>query len=78
MILLTVMQVHPFKWQRDQSLVITTPDKFSAGAVWNHRDYVDKMVVILNILNDTSKLVKLGHVDNHDSRATLETKFQNN
>ena len=58
--------------RRNDTVVVTKPDKGRATVILNRADYVEKM---MTILNDGSKFVKLGPVDTHDRTSNAEASL---
>ena len=57
----------------DQNLVITRPDKGKATVILTKKQYVDKM---MTILNDRSKFQSLGPVSESDQTAKIEQNLR--
>ena len=57
----------------NQDILITKPDKGSGVVIINKKDYVSKME---SILNDQSKLCRLGPAPDNDNTVKIESKIQ--
>ena len=57
----------------NEQILITKPDKGSGVVILNKSDYIQKMG---NILNDKTKFLNMGSVDQHDNTAKTEQKLQ--
>ena len=59
--------------RKNDDIIITKPDKGSGVVLLNKSDYVDKMN---KILDDQSKLKRLGPVSSDDNTASIESRLQ--
>ena len=57
----------------NEQILITKPDKGSGVVILSKSDYIQKMG---NILNDKTKFLNMGSVDQHDNTAKTEQKLQ--
>ena len=57
----------------NEQIFLTKPDKGSGVVILNKSDYIQKMG---NILDDKTKLLNMGSVDQHDNTAKTEQKLQ--
>ena len=62
-----------FVMRSNEQILITKPDKGSGVVILNKSDYIQKMG---NILNDKTKFLNMGSVDQHDNTAKTEQKLQ--
>ena len=56
-----------------EQILITKPDKGSGVVILSKSDYIQKMG---NILDDKTKFMNMGSVDQHDNAAKTEQKLQ--
>ena len=59
--------------RNNNDIIITKPDKGSGVVLSNKSEYVDK---IDKVLDDQSKIKRLGQVSSNDNTASIESRFQ--